>query len=293
MSSKMPPGYDKLLVELASLRSQLEQQQTQITLLQGLPARTELLPANLPASRRSLLKNLAVGLFAAGGTVLLTGGSAQAADITVNGDVVFSSTGSIALPIGTTAERPTSNRNGQMRFNTSLNLIEASRDGVWSGLGISPFRGALVFRSTVQTIPYGTPPPTAIIFQSASYDTNQIFSQANPTRLTVPAGVSKVRVSGNIRYGDPGVSTIQAGVALFVRKGGLNFIAMPRQQLPLPANGASGAGMNITSPVYQVTPGEYFELLTAHSLANSNSQPISWDTDTSQSITWFAMEIIE
>jgi hypothetical protein len=47
-----------------------------------------------------------------------------APDQTLNGNVTFGGTGFLKLPIGTTAQRPTSNAAGYIRFNTSLGYPE-------------------------------------------------------------------------------------------------------------------------------------------------------------------------
>jgi hypothetical protein len=41
---------------------------------------------------------------------------------------------------------------------------------------------------------------TAIPRESVVYDTDAFWSAGDPTRLTIPAGVSKVRLEGNIDW---------------------------------------------------------------------------------------------
>jgi hypothetical protein len=43
-----------------------------------------------------------------------------------------STTGGLFLPVGTTAQRPASPATGQMRFNTTTNLVETYNGTSWS-----------------------------------------------------------------------------------------------------------------------------------------------------------------
>ena len=47
-------------------------------------------------------------------------------------------TGAVALPAGTTAERPASPVTGQFRYNTTTNAPEYWNGSAWSGFGLSP-----------------------------------------------------------------------------------------------------------------------------------------------------------
>ena len=54
---------------------------------------------------------------------------------TFTGDVTMSSTGYVLIPSGTTAQRPASPANGEIRYNTTLNQFEGYASGVWGSLG--------------------------------------------------------------------------------------------------------------------------------------------------------------
>lgn len=54
---------------------------------------------------------------------------------TFTGDVTFGSTGFIAIPAGTTAQRPSSPNQGEIRFNTDYNIFEGYYGTEWSQLG--------------------------------------------------------------------------------------------------------------------------------------------------------------
>jgi hypothetical protein len=60
------------------------------------------------------------------------------------------------------------------------------------------FRGALVQLTADEAVAAST--DAAIPWDAIVYDTDAFWSAGNPTRLTVPAGVSKVRLKGNIDW---------------------------------------------------------------------------------------------
>jgi len=54
---------------------------------------------------------------------------------TFTGNVTMSSTGFALIPTGTTAERPASPANGQIRYNTTTAQFEGYQGGAWGQLG--------------------------------------------------------------------------------------------------------------------------------------------------------------
>ena len=54
---------------------------------------------------------------------------------TFTGNVTMSSTGFALIPAGTTAERPASPANGQIRYNTTTSQFEGYQGGAWGQLG--------------------------------------------------------------------------------------------------------------------------------------------------------------
>ena len=62
-------------------------------------------------------------------------GLALLAGATFTGEVIFNSTGSIQLPAGTTAQRPGSPTNGDLRYNSTEHEVEAYKNGSWSEVG--------------------------------------------------------------------------------------------------------------------------------------------------------------
>ena len=62
-------------------------------------------------------------------------GLALLAGATFTGEVIFNSTGSIQLPSGSTAQRPGSATNGDLRYNSTEHEVEAYKNGSWSDVG--------------------------------------------------------------------------------------------------------------------------------------------------------------
>jgi hypothetical protein len=56
-------------------------------------------------------------------------------NLTVTGNGTFQGTGFLLISKGTTAERPASPVNGQIRYNTTTNQFEGYQGGAWGQLG--------------------------------------------------------------------------------------------------------------------------------------------------------------
>jgi hypothetical protein len=142
------------------------------------------------------------------------------------------------------------------------------------------FRGALVTMvADITTADYTT--ETAIPMDAEDYDTDDIHDTSTEnTRMTVPAGVTRVRVSAaavvSALTGDK-----WAQLALF-KNGSAVFNGAPNQQSE---SAATNSRLNITSAVLTVEAADYFDVR------------LQVVTDTSITIqknrTWLAMEIIE
>jgi len=157
-----------------------------------------------------------------------------------------------------------------------------TKNAVYDALAAShAFRGALVYQTASQTgANYFTGAPVAIPWDAESYDTDSIHDNAtNNTRLTVPAGVTKVRLVGGASISN---STSGNFHELSVYKNGsLSYPGMAGHRSEVTV---TGAGVPISSPVLDVVAGDYFEMR------------LTSETDTAIDLnsprTWFAMEII-
>lgn len=98
------------------------------------------------ASADDIVEIIAYDIFSIADTVSATqGGTFEGdvtvdADLTVSGFVGSSSTGSLELPAGTTAQRPSSPVEGMIRYNTDLDEAEGYQNGGWVALHRNPDR---------------------------------------------------------------------------------------------------------------------------------------------------------
>lgn len=141
-----------------------------------------------------------------------------------------------------------------------------------TGGGSGTFLGALVGKSADQALVTVT--TTVITFDTESYDVGNWHSNTvNNSRLTVPSGVNRVRLSGRLSR------TIQTGqlVSVFRKNGSTGVIGLPSGD----TDTVGGDSVTISSAVLEVVPGDYFEM--------------TGFVDGASSITtesWFAIEAV-
>ena len=139
-------------------------------------------------------------------------------------------------------------------------------------------RGALVKKSANQSISNGA--DNTLTFDQEEYDTDAIHDNStNNERLTVPSGVTKVRLVGNVRW----ASNASGYRQIKFNKNGANFLGLGGV---LQINTATSMDESISSPILEVTSGDYFELIV---FQNSGSALNVLTSD----FTYFAMEIVE
>jgi hypothetical protein len=162
--------------------------------------------------------------------------------------------------------------------SSNLNIIEGDFSGLcWNSASprASAFKGALVKLASAYT---GHPATTytAIPFDAEEYDTDGFHDNTtNNTRLTIPAGISKIRLTGNTKS-DPGAGAF----IVQIYKNGAEYSLSPSVRVD---SATSNMGLNICSPVLNVIEGDYFEL---NVFCNSGKT-----FNTTQ--TWFSIEVIE
>lgn len=146
------------------------------------------------------------------------------------------------------------------------------------------FRGALVRLSVSQNnVNFTAGSPTFgayVVFDAEVYDTSGIHDNAvNNTRLTVPAGASKVRLTAQATLDNV---TANEWVYLAVDKNGSATWVGTAQSAATLSNTA--VRLNAVSPVVEVVPGDFFQMRIY----------IALDTAvTVSTTTTFAMEIVE
>jgi hypothetical protein len=189
----------------------------------------------------------------------------------------------IAAKAGTTAENDAyTGVIGEITFDTDTGYLRAHDGSTAGGDVVTPaaaFRGALVHKAADQaTADYTT--GTAIAWDAEAYDTDSIHDTVtNNSRLTVPTGVTQVKLSCGLA-----ISSLTADmyVQLQLRKGGsTDFIG---QTQTFQETGFGAAGLSFHSPKLDVVAAEYFDAF----LTIQTDASVTLDDDR----CWFAMEII-
>jgi len=165
-----------------------------------------------------------------------------------------------------------------LRFDGSLWTPDAG--GVHTRIPL-PFKGALVQRSTDLT---NVSFPVLVPFQSTVYDTDSFWDVANPTRITVPAGVTKARLQGSLSL-KPSATT--GGVFIsFEKNGAGSAVGSGVFTVRQGTSGYTNNDFAANTAVVPVSAGDYFELRV-------NSTSSSWDDIQAGNRTWFAVEVVE
>ncbi|MEE8606718.1 MAG: hypothetical protein V3S55_03860 [Nitrospiraceae bacterium] len=143
-------------------------------------------------------------------------------------------------------------------------------------------RGALVHDTAAQSIPTGV--ATIIDFDSEEYDTDGIHDNAtNNTRLTVPPGVTQVKLHGNVHM--TAMNNNKLLQLSFDKNGSGSYAGRAIMRI---STFGSDDLVNLTSTVLDVVPGDYFELSCFH------NDTVARSTTGATGIgTWFSMEIIQ
>lgn len=126
--------------------------------------------------------------------------------------------------------------------NTAVNSVVSSAP-----------RGALVYRTSNQSISNST--ATAIQWQIEDYDNGNWWTSGSSTRLTVPSGISYVRISANVVWAGASGGFRQ----LSINKNGSSVRGGGREVV----DAATGIGhsLNVVSAPMAVSPGDYFEII--------------------------------
>ena len=145
----------------------------------------------------------------------------------------------------------------------------------------SGFRGALVTDASAQTIT--TAVLTDMNWDQESYDTDTIHdTSTNNERLSVPSGVTKVRLSYNIQWAPNSTGERQ----VFIRKNGSDTVYDGRNNQNLDSATAGNTSMNGHTAIITVVGGtDYFAVRVL--------QTSGGNLDVLEPNGWFAMEIIE
>jgi hypothetical protein len=139
------------------------------------------------------------------------------------------------------------------------------RDG-----GATPgYRGAVVRATASQSITAG--PGVACVYDVAVIDTDSFFSGGAPTRLTVPAGVTRVRLLGEFVASGPFPNNVDIRL---IQSGG-NPVPTVFSAFRPRADGLITA--QLSSPVLACVAGDYFEFMVFADFALTTIEaPTNW-----------------
>lgn len=163
------------------------------------------------------------------------------------------------------------------------------------GAGVAPtfqtpagggFRGALVSKTANQSINGGS--LITLTWNSEVFDTDTIHDNSvNNSRLTVPAGVTVVRLTGNVTW--TSAVTVSSSKDVVLRKNGADVIGGFGSRIE--DNNSIGGNppqQNVVSSPLQVVGGDFFEFIVRQGSDFPGSVTAGGGIG-----TWFAMEIIE
>ncbi len=146
-------------------------------------------------------------------------------------------------------------------------------------------RGALAFSAVAQTIT--TVSETVVTFASEAFDTDSIHDLiTSNSRLTVPAGVTKIRLSASTLWQLNNTGYRQIRIK---KNGGSGGVDLNRgTYIPTALSGAGGAeiplGMTLVTGIIETVAGDFFEMFVEHNR--------SGNLDLLAGTSWFEMEIL-
>jgi hypothetical protein len=182
-------------------------------------------------------------------------------------------TGTVAVPAGAALTVYTDGTANGIRPIGGVGGGGGDPGGVF-GRVMLPFQGALAVKTATQAIAGSTDTP--ISYDAVAYDTMGFWSAGAPTRLTVPAGITRVIVSASTRI-TGGTGSYQT----IIRRNGVEVNGIPSQSM---SSGFSTAHINMSTAVLSVTAGDWFEVIGFTSAAR---------TIDSGARTWMAIAVVE
>lgn len=144
---------------------------------------------------------------------------------------------------------------------------------------VREFSGALMSISKPHT--WKSTSYNMVPWDKALYNTGY-WNPQYPTRLTVPKGVTKVRLAGNIIWETVGVEFQQGYRMIRMRKNGQYTAGLPYSRYM----GISTSPANAMSAVIEVKEGDYFELEVYY----RENKSLALRSDP---YTWFSIEAVE
>jgi hypothetical protein len=164
----------------------------------------------------------------------------------------------------------------------SITVDNIAITGTVSGAGATAHRGALVFLGSSVSIPIGH---SVIAFDNESYDSENMHSITDNTdKLTVPTGVTYVRLTGQVRF-QSADNTINGHRQVTITKNGAReYIGAA---LVSSYDNTGQVYQNVSTAVVNVTAGDYFSM----SVFTDNVVTVTGEA--AGGVTWLFMEIVQ
>ena len=155
------------------------------------------------------------------------------------------------------------------------NLVDAINEVKTQNNTLATYKGFLSAPSTVVSLANNV--LTTINFGTPLYDTG-FYSSGNPSRITIPANIKKVKVKGIASF----ASSANGHRLLLIRKNGV--AQSGEAQVILPATSDGTIFVYTESAVLNVVQGDYFEFRVRQTSGGA------LDLNTA---SWFALEVVE
>ncbi len=168
----------------------------------------------------------------------------------------------------------------------TLAQIAAALAGVTSAqTWATPFRGVLAYRSVDLVDAPIVNQPFLIPWDAVAYDTDGFWNAGQPTMITIPAGVHKVRLSGQV--GLTAVNTSHSVYTSFYKNGTGGWPGAGSENNKHYTSGYTDNIYHAQTAVIPVVEGDYFEL-------RINGYDMTSDlNDVLANYTWMCLEVIE
>ena len=175
--------------------------------------------------------------------------------------------------------------NNAMTFNGAVSFASTVNAPIFTPSNY----GALVYNSNNVDITNDS--VTVLSFDSEAYDTDTIHdTSTNPSRLTVPTGITLIRCKANVHFN--GVFSNSINAIAIKKNGSTSYTGCPivgtdgNQVSLLPYDGTNmGDALYAATPGLIVTDGDYFELEVYQKNGSALNRTV-------YRTSWFSMEII-
>lgn len=141
------------------------------------------------------------------------------------------------------------------------------------------FKGVLLHNTVNQSAPIST--DLVIVYDTQVYDTDNFWDSGVTSKITIPAGITKVKLSARVVFGDNQVGDRTVSIA---KNGSVSYAGLPRSTTT--PTSAGFHSMLIDTPVLEVTEGDYFQLI-----ANQTSD-VTLSIVHGEIQSWFALQVV-